>query len=161
GDEIRSVRRVDIHQAMLLREKREHRFELAGFQLHAVVHHLRGHRLPAFYGPRSDECSLSPVTRSAPVQEHLFALLGTVRLSRRSATREGGLRTGCDVDRKAQATNNCKGEHHSLRHRLSWFASHCRPRPAGAVAAGIARATISTASPTRAATAMYCRPAFV
>jgi hypothetical protein len=39
--------------------------------------------------------------------------------------------------------------------------SHCPPRPDGAVAAGSARATISTASATRTATAMYCRPAFV
>ena len=38
---------------------------------------------------------------------------------------------------------------------------HRPPRPDGAVAAGSARATISTASATRTATAMYCRPAFV
>jgi hypothetical protein len=38
------------------------------------------------------------MTGTAPVQEHLFAVLGTIRLSRRSAKREGGLRTNRDID---------------------------------------------------------------
>ena len=59
-----------------------------GFQLRANVRHLCEHTLPALPGPRSDERPFRPVTAAAPVQEHLFAVLGTVGL----------LRTGRDVD---------------------------------------------------------------
>jgi len=53
------------------------------------------------------------------------------------------------------------GSHGLNREGKERFNRHRPPRPDGAVAAGSARATISTASATRTATAMYCRPAFV
>ena len=87
-DELLCIRRVDIHEAVPLGEKRQNSFLLSRFQLRANVRHLCEHTLPAFLGPRSDESPFRPVTAAAPVQEHLFAVLGTVRL----------LRTGRDVD---------------------------------------------------------------
>ena len=97
-DELLCIRRVDIDQTVLLGEKRQNRFLLPGFQERADVHHLREHALPTLFSTRSDESPVRSMTVAAPIQERLFAVLGTIRLSRRRTNREGGLRTDRDVN---------------------------------------------------------------
>ena len=81
-DEFLCIRRVDIDEAVPLGEKRQNSFLLSCFQLRANVRHLCEHTLPTFPGPMSNECPFRPVTAAAPVEKHLFAVLGTVGLLR-------------------------------------------------------------------------------
>ena len=122
-DELLCIRRVDIDEAVPLGEKRQNRFLLPRFQLRAYVHHLREHALPTLPGPRSDEGTFRPMTATAPVQERLFAVLGTVRpCCEPVATSTERLRLQAIV---RQTTS----------HSSSQVLGHCcRPRPVGAVA---------------------------